>query len=191
MALGRANEELDPEALQVVGFIHDAIVCYVKKEYLDWGMRTIKEYMQTNPLEEWFGTRIKVPIIADVGFGLNLGEVHECEGFELDKPFNYAGLVDKDGALLIEVPRQRIPPNNGRLRRSVYTLPTDLEDENAPLQNVRHRMIRSSVTVATLKRVERSTKQMVINRRNRTIKVEEARIARAAPIRRTRPVPTP
>jgi DNA polymerase I-like protein with 3'-5' exonuclease and polymerase domains len=109
MALGRINEEIDPHYMQTVGFIHDAIVVYVRKKHLTWGMRTLKHYMQTNPLQEWFGTEIKVPIVADVGFGLNLGEIHECEGFSLDKPFDYTSLKDKDGNLLIEVPRQHTP----------------------------------------------------------------------------------
>lgn len=83
MALGRIDEEVDPEALLPVGFIHDAVVAYVKKEYLDWGLRTLKEYMQTTPMKDWFGRELKTPIVADVGFGLNLGEIHECEGFDL------------------------------------------------------------------------------------------------------------
>ena len=181
MALGRMNDEIDSEYLKVVGFIHDAIVVYVKKEYLDWGMRTVKRYMQTNPLEEWFGTKLQVPIVADCGFGLNLGEIHECEGFDLDKPFDYAGLKDKEGKLLIEVPRQRVPPREGRLCRSPYTLPTDLEDENVCLTAAprRSRMIRAGVTQETVKRMRRSQAQMIINRRNQ----EKSKV-----LRRTRKV---
>lgn len=172
MALGRINEEIDPEYLQVVGFIHDAIVVYVKKEYLDWGMKTLKRYMQTNPLEDWFGVRLQVPIVADVGFGENLGEVHECEGFSLDEPFDYTSLKDKKtGELLIEVPRQKTPPRNGLLARSAYTTPEDLEDETLEVATTRkYRMIRPSVTSETIQRMERSRRQMVINRRNETRK---------------------
>lgn len=188
MALGRINDEIDPNYMQVVGFIHDAIVVYVRKKHLTWGMRTLKHYMQTNPLKEWFGTEIKVPIIADVGFGLNLGEIHECEGFSLDKPFDYTSLKDKDGELLIRVPPQKIPPNNGRLRRSAYTTPDDVEAEDVEVRSVRHRMIRAQINPDTVKRVQRSRKQMIINRRNQAIKKESEKAVRAAPLRRTRPV---
>lgn len=166
MSLGRMNEEIDPEALQVVGFIHDAIVAYAKYEYVDWGMKTLKTYMQSNPILEWFNVELRVPIIADVGFGLNLGQVHECEGFSLDKPFDYTSLKDKEGNLLIEVPRQKTPPNNGRLTRSAYTTPDDMEDEDVQIAPRKYRLMRSVVQADTVKRITRSQKQMVINRRN-------------------------
>jgi len=189
MALGRIDEEVDPEALLPVGFIHDAVVAYVKKEYLDWGLRTLKEYMQTTPMKDWFGRELKTPIVADVGFGLNLGEIHECEGFDLKKPFDYGSLRGKDGELLIEVPRQRIPPNNGRLARSAYTTDSDLEVEDiAPLRS-RYRMVRAGLNTQVIRRIERSTKQMTINRRNQAVRDEEERAVRAgvSPTRRRTP----
>lgn len=178
MALGRMNEEIDPQYLQIVGFIHDAIVVYVKKKYLDWGMRTVKTYMQSNPLEEWFGTTLKTPIVADCGFGLSLGEVIECEGFSLDEPFNYAGLTDKDGSLLIDVPRQSIPPHNGRLQRSAYTTDTDLEDEDVAVVERKPRLIRGAASEAAIKRVKRSQAQMIINRRNQEAREETEKVLR-------------
>lgn len=188
MTLGRANEEIDPSAMQIVGFIHDAIVAYVPYEYLDWGMKTLKRYMQTNPVREWFGIDLKVPIIADAGFGLNLGEVHECEGFSLDVPFDYTSLVDKDGKLLIEVPPQRTPPNNGRLVRSVYTTAEDLEAEDVVTKPARIRMVRAGVSAVVEKRMTRSSKQMVINRRNKAAKhAEEQAVRIGLVVRRTRP----
>ena len=188
MALGRMDEELDPEPMQIVGFIHDAIVAYVKKEHLEWGMKTLKGYMQSNPVQEWFGTVLQTPIIADVGFGESLGEVHECEDFSLDEPFDFLSLTDKDGNLLIEVPPQTIPANNGRLTRSAYTTPDDLEDEGIVVRPERLRMVRASVSHTVVKRMERSNKQMVINRRNRAIKEEVKREHRIGKVvRRTRP----
>lgn len=168
MALGRMNDDLNTEFIRIVGFIHDAIVFYVKKEYLDWGMRTVKRYMQSNPLEEWFGTKLQVPIVADCGFGYNLGEIHECEGFSLDEPFDYTSLVDKEGNPLIDVPPQKIPPNGGMNTRSPYTLPTDLEAEDViVVPQQRTRLFRSVVSEKTAQRIARSEKQMVINRRVR------------------------
>lgn len=179
MALGRMNEEIDPEFLKVVGFIHDAIVVYVKQEYLDWGLRTVKHYMQSNPIEEWFGTKLKCPIVADCGFGHNLGEIVECEGFDLETEFDYGGLVDKEGNLLIEVPPQEVPPNNGFLTRSTYTLPEDEEDEvYIPPPARRHRTVRVATSESVVKRMTRSSKQTVINNRNRAAKVEQERVQR-------------
>ena len=188
MALGRANEEINPQYLEIIGFIHDAIVAYVPCQYLDWGMKTLKRYMQTNPLHEWFGVDLQVPIIADAGFGLHLGEIHECEGFSLTEPFDFTSLVDKEGNLLIEAPRQRTPPNNGMLTRSPYTLPEDLESETAPVIPLRRRLVTATVSQSVEKRITRSTKQMTINRRNQAKKTEETRAIRAGHmVRRTRP----
>jgi len=129
-----------------------------------------------------------VPIVADVGFGENLGAVHECDGFTLDKPFNFAGLTDKDGNPLIQVPRQKTPPNNGRLQRSAYTTPEDTEDESVHVAVRRYRLMRAGTNRQVEKRIERSLKQMVINRRNKIVKVAEEKRARSAHImRRARP----
>lgn len=121
MALGRMEAELDPQYLQVVGFVHDAIYAYVPKQYLEWGAKTLRWYMETNPIEKWFGRKMRCPIVADVGFGLNLGEVHEMGEFDIpadgrvtigDYDFNKLWEEGKEGLL---IPRQKIPTNNGRL----------------------------------------------------------------------------
>lgn len=129
ISLGRMNEEIDPEYMQVFGFIHDAIYAYVREEHVDWGLKILKGYMQSNDLEGMFGRKMKVPIIADASFGWNQGELFELDGFRLDQPFDFTSIKDKDGNELVDLPRQVTPPNRGRLTRSIYTLPTDLEDE--------------------------------------------------------------
>ncbi len=173
MALGRMEEEIDLEYLQIVGFIHDAIVVYVKKEYLDWGLKTVKRYMETNPITEWFGTTMKCPIVADCGFGSNLGEVHELEGFSLDRPFDYGSLRDDEGNLVIEVPRQRTPPNMGALQRSPYTDPvTDLENES------------QATAVRIIRRISNQSRDAGI-----MASVAPRRVVRAAPQLRATPVP--
>lgn len=126
MAIARMEEEIDPQYLQIVGFVHDSVIAYAPKEYLDWAAKRMKHYMQSNPLNEVFGVRLRVPIISDVSFGENLGEVHELPGFVLDKPYDYGTLRDKDGNLLIRVPRQKTPPNDGRLTQSIYSQPVSL-----------------------------------------------------------------
>lgn len=121
MALGRMEAEIDPQYLQIVGFVHDAIYAYVPKQYLEWGAKTLRWYMETNPIEKWFGRKMRCPIVADVGFGLNLGEVHEMGEFDIpadgrvtigDYDFNKLWEEGKEGLL---IPRQKIPTNNGRL----------------------------------------------------------------------------
>lgn len=157
MALGRMEEVIDPEYLQIVGFIHDAIVVYIKKEYLDWGLKTVKGFMESNPIGEWFGSEMLCPIVADAGFGTNLGEIHELEGFSLEQPFDYGSLRDKEGNLLIDVPPQQTPPNDGRLTRSPFTLDTDLEPETA--QSVTRRVMCTART--TTEAAERTVKRNV------------------------------
>ncbi len=141
IALGRMNKEVDPTYLEIIGFIHDAIYAYVKCEYLEWGLKTLGYYMESTPILEWFGHDMRIPIKSDPSFGLNMGDVFELEDFPRDStPYDWSHdcLKNKDKTeLLIEVPRQEVPPNNGRLRRSVYTLPTDLEPENVPANRVR------------------------------------------------------
>ncbi len=171
MTLGRLNEEIDPEALQIVGFIHDAIVAYVPCAYLDWGMKTLKWYMETNPIEEWFGHRLPVPIVSDVSFGINLGEMFECEGFDLEDTFNYASLVDEEGNPLVDVPPQKTPPNEGRLTRSAYTTPEDLEDESTPAPQFRFRLMRASTKETAKKCAKLAVKKVsVVVRRLRSVR---------------------
>lgn len=133
ISLGRMNEEIDPEYMQIFGFIHDAIYAYVKEEYVDWGLKTLKGYMQSNDLEEMFGRKMKVPILADASFGWNQGELFELGdfgGFSLDEPYDFTQIKDDKGVQLVNLPEQITPPNNGRMTRSPYTQPDELEDES-------------------------------------------------------------
>lgn len=171
-ALGRMNEEVDPEYLEIIGFIHDAIYAYVREEHLEWGLKTLGYYMESTPLKDWFGLDMRIPIRSDPSFGLNMGDQFELEDFPRDKTrydWNHECLTDRDqksetyGELLIRVPRQVTPPNNGRLRRSVYTLPTDLEPENslhtARMRRTRFTSARSTPvegSSVTTKKVRRS-----------------------------------
>lgn len=122
MAMGRLSEEIDPQYLAPVAFVHDAIYCYVPYRYAEWGARTLKHYMQTNPLQEWFNVRLKCPIIADVSLGLNLGDTYELEGFSLDEPYDFSKLWDEEKQKGLRVPRQITPKDNGRLLVPPYTI---------------------------------------------------------------------
>lgn len=124
MAMGRMESELDPEYFQLVGFVHDAIYAYVKVDYLEWGAKTLKWYMESNDIEGVFGKKMKCPIVADVGFGLNLGEVFEMgkvntvkSGRMAVNEYDFDALWEENKMEEppIDIPRQRIPPNHGRL----------------------------------------------------------------------------
>jgi uracil-DNA glycosylase family 4 len=193
MAIGRLNEEIDPSILRVIGFVHDAIVYLVKKEYLTWGMRTVKRYMENNPLEEVFGFRMPLPIVADVGFGENLGEVWECPDFTTEGDYDYTGKVEwaEEGVPDIHIPCQRVPANDGRLTRSAYTTDLDMEDENViAAVRPRFRMVAPLVSCTAKKRIEVGEKQVVINRRNAERRLEEQREERAVLVHRRRPTVT-
>lgn len=116
MALGRMAEEIDPYYITPVAFVHDAIYCYVKKEYLDWGVRTLKWYMESNPIEEWFGLKMKCPIVADVSFGENMGDTYELKGLQIDEPYDFSKLFEPDDEKRIIIPRQLYPENDGLLK---------------------------------------------------------------------------
>lgn len=118
MAMSRLDEEIDPECLRPVAFVHDAIYCYVKKEYLDWGARTLKWYMESNPIEECFGVRMKCPIVADVSFGENFGDTNELKGLRIVEPYDYAKFYtpnEEDKGVF--VPAQSFPPKDGMVFR--------------------------------------------------------------------------
>jgi DNA polymerase I-like protein with 3'-5' exonuclease and polymerase domains len=132
MACGRLNEEVDPQYLSLVGFVHDAIYAYVPKQYLEWGAKTLRWYMESNPLEEWFNRKMRIPIVAEVGFGVNLSEIFEMGDFDIGEggevevgSYDFTKLFSEDPSKALEVPRQRIPPNSGRLVNGLYTHSVD------------------------------------------------------------------
>lgn len=122
MAIGRLMEEIDPRYLAPIAFVHDAIYCYVPEHYVEWGAKTLKHFMESNPLEEWFGRRMKCPIVADVSVGHNFGDTYELEGFKPDERYDFGQLWDAEKETGILLPRQRIPPNRGQLMGSPYTV---------------------------------------------------------------------
>ena len=77
--------------------------------------------METNPVKEWFGLDLKLPIVADVSFGRSFVCEHEMDGLEVDKPYDFSRFWDKDNESGISVPEQFTPPNNGDLVKSIYT----------------------------------------------------------------------
>ncbi|QWS69855.1 DNA polymerase I [Vibrio phage vB_VpS_PG28] len=58
--------------------IHDAILCYVKIEHLDYWVATIQEIMENLPLQEYFGWETNVDFLADAEYSTeNLASMKE------------------------------------------------------------------------------------------------------------------
>lgn len=112
LSMARIEDEIDPKYMELVSFIHDAIYAYVPEEYAAWGCATLKWYMETNDLTQ-FGTKMVIPIRADVSIGRNMGDLVELGGFSYETPYDYdwAGL-DKEGG--IQLCEQLEPPGQGR-----------------------------------------------------------------------------
>lgn len=114
LSMSRIDQEIDPNYMQLNGFVHDAVYVLVPLEYVEWGAKTLKHYMESNDIKALFDIDMKIPIVADVGFGINAGDVFEMDGLDFDKPFDFNELRENERES-IDLPEQKIPPNNGRL----------------------------------------------------------------------------
>lgn len=110
MSLGRMDQEVDPQYLALTGFVHDAIYAYCDPQYVEWGAKALKYYMESNDIEASFGHRLPIPIIADVAFGINGTDKWEMKGLQEERKFDFSKLKEA-----IDLPKQRIPPNDGML----------------------------------------------------------------------------
>lgn len=119
MAMARLDREIDPEYLAVTGFVHDAIYALVPEQYLEWGAKTLKHYMESNPLEEWFDLKLRVPIVADVGFGWDGGNTYEMSDLSINEPFDFLALEDSY-EVDFDLEEQKIPPNDGKTEIREY-----------------------------------------------------------------------
>jgi DNA polymerase I-like protein with 3'-5' exonuclease and polymerase domains len=108
LAMNCIDADIDRQYLAMCGFVHDAIYAYVPEQYADWGARVMKSYMENLPLEELFGVKLPIPIVADLAIGRDLGDKVELDGFDLDEEYDYE-------AVKLVLPKQRVPPNGGRL----------------------------------------------------------------------------
>lgn len=79
MALARINRELPKDLVRVIGFVHDAIICIAKEGREMEAARAVKKYMESNPLEKWFGFKSPIPIVAEVSLGKNLAKMTEIK----------------------------------------------------------------------------------------------------------------
>lgn len=87
MALDKISRDCPQDLIIPVAFIHDALVVYIKNDYLVEGGSAIKYVMENIPFKDTFGITPPLPIVADVSIGDNLSEMIELgEVKEADFP---------------------------------------------------------------------------------------------------------
>lgn len=122
MAMARLDQEIDEQYLAVNNFVHDALYALVPLEYVEWGAKTLKHYMESNPLQEWFNLELSLPIVADISFGTeDAGHMYEMGEIDYRKPYDFNALAESekvDGGF--NLPRQKVPPNKGRIELPEY-----------------------------------------------------------------------
>ena len=68
-----------PEWIKPCAFIHDALLLYVREDRAMEAASNTRWYMESTPLEEWFGLDLQVPILADASIGSRLSEMDEVD----------------------------------------------------------------------------------------------------------------
>jgi DNA polymerase I-like protein with 3'-5' exonuclease and polymerase domains len=89
IALHRLIRDAPKDKIKPMMFIHDAIVVAVREDCVDEMAAALKFYMESPPLEEWFGLKAPFPIVSDVSKGVNLGEMEEMKGLQAKAPSWY------------------------------------------------------------------------------------------------------
>lgn len=77
MALWRLCRDAPADRVRPIAFIHDALLCYVREDYVETAASAIRFYMESNPLQNWFNLQLPLPIVADVSIGDRLSEMDE------------------------------------------------------------------------------------------------------------------
>jgi DNA polymerase I-like protein with 3'-5' exonuclease and polymerase domains len=77
IAMVQFSKRADPNIMRLIGFIHDALVMEVKIGYELEGITALLYAMENPPLEEWFGIRPPLPIVAEADIGMNGGSMIE------------------------------------------------------------------------------------------------------------------
>jgi hypothetical protein len=79
MALALIVKNVPRGLVRPIGFIHDALVAIAPKEKAKEAAKAIKYWMEHIPLEEMFGFKSPIPIIAEAAVGLNLASMIEIK----------------------------------------------------------------------------------------------------------------
>jgi DNA polymerase I-like protein with 3'-5' exonuclease and polymerase domains len=94
IALQRICRDMPSDVLKPVAFIHDALIFLVPEDRAEEMAGYVKWYMETPPLEEWFGIKPPLPIVADAEIGDSLAEMEEVEGITSTQPDWYDEYAD-------------------------------------------------------------------------------------------------
>lgn len=73
-ALIRLHEILDPEEAVLFCTVHDSLMAYAREECAEMVAGVMKDIMENPPIEEWFGYKWSVPLVADVSIADRWGE---------------------------------------------------------------------------------------------------------------------
>ena len=76
-AFARLHKDIPTKDMLLMGFIHDAILAYVPLDRALECAIKVKEYMESNPMEEVFGAKSPIPWVADLELGLDLKNLHK------------------------------------------------------------------------------------------------------------------
>ena len=76
-AFSRLHNDIKTDDFLLMGFIHDAILGYIKLDKaLEYGYK-VKYYMENLPMKEVFGINSPIPWVADLELGLDLCKLHK------------------------------------------------------------------------------------------------------------------
>ncbi len=79
IAMARIQRYVDPELVDIKGFIHDALICLVPEDRAIEAILEIKKQMENLPLKEMFGWQPSIPLMAEAEIGKNLSQMVEVE----------------------------------------------------------------------------------------------------------------
>jgi DNA polymerase I-like protein with 3'-5' exonuclease and polymerase domains len=87
MGMTRFFRDADPDIVRPSAFIHDAAAIMTRIEHKDEMASALKWYMQTPPLELWYGLKPPLPIVSDVEWSAeSMGDLEEMKGLEAVRP---------------------------------------------------------------------------------------------------------
>lgn len=173
MAIGRLHQAGIPEdKFKIIGFIHDDIICMAKEEYAVLAARTLKKYMESNPLKEWFDVDMPVKILAEAAIGYNLSDALEANDYLADKSIK----TMDDLRAHIKAKLDKLPdtPENERKRKGLtkeLAAITRKGAEKAPSTTRRIKLkskkIRSAINANRSQDKETPRKKIILKRRKK------------------------
>ena len=80
----KLQHELNPRDAAMVMTLHDGIGFEIREEKVSEYAPLIKEVLETLPLEKTFGTRLSVPLVADISWSTHWAGTPDASGLGLD-----------------------------------------------------------------------------------------------------------